>query len=174
MVRDFEAEPFAAAVDPGLDRAHVGTHERRDFLVVEAVEVREDDGLALFERDAEEGVLQFASEFKAFREDRGARAGVSQFEWRAVIIRACVQGVGWSSALAAAEFVLAFIGGNAEEPTADAAFGETRDRAVRGEECFLRGVLGRFGVPQKAQTKVVDDTLIALNKTVECLKAAVL
>ena len=51
---------------------------------------------------------------------------------------------------------------------------EARKRAVRRQECLLRGVLGSTAVSYQARAKVEDGTLIPLNQTVECVKAAVL
>jgi hypothetical protein len=171
---DLVTEAFATAVDAGLHGADIGAHERRDLLVVEAKEIGKHDSLALIEWDAEKGGLEFAGEFQPLGQDRGAGAGIGEFEWRAVIIGFRIERIGLAAALAPAKLIFAFIGSDAKQPAAETALREAGHGTIGGEECFLCRILRRFGITQKAKTEVVDNTLIALNKTVECLKVAVL
>ena len=75
---------------------------------------------------------------------------------------------------AAAQLVLRFVGGDAEDPASETAAFESGNRAESREKRFLGGVLCGTSFTDQTQTKVEDGALIPLNQTVECVEVAVL
>src|SRR3990170_4305699 len=138
-----------------------------------AMEVRQEHGLALLERELEERLLDALADCHALYVLVGGFAGVGEVDRRVIGVGGRERVMG-SATHPAAEFVLALVGCDAEEPAAQIAAFEALNRAVGRQERLLRGILGSGRIADEPQAQVVDRSLISLNETVECVETAVL
>lgn len=137
------------------------------------MQVRQEHGLALLEWELEERLLDALPDRHALHVLVRGFAGVGEVDRRVVGVGGRERVVG-SATHPAAEFVLALVSGDAEEPAAQIAALEALNRAVGRQERFLRGVFGGGRIADESQAQVVDRSLISLNETVECVETAVL
>jgi len=171
--QQYSPQPLAAAMDTGLHRPHGGAGNGGDLLVVIAVEVGKDDRLALLEGEGEQGLLDAAAKGQPFHIVSLRLCGVGKVD-RLVIVAGPREGFLGAAAHSPAQFILALVCRDAQEPATDTATLEAADGAVSGEECLLGSVLREAPIADQAEAQVVDGALISLNETVEGIEAAVL
>jgi len=173
VLADDGAELFAGAVDAGFDGAGGGLANAGGFVVGVGEDIDEDDGAALVEGELHEGVLECGGDGRAcgaffgrFLVVGDLNRGVECVEY--LFERACAV-----LALVSAEFVLALVGRDAEEPAAEVSPFEAGNGTVGGKEGLLRRVLGGLAVTEEPKAEVKDRGLVALDKAVEGVKISV-
>ncbi len=166
------AHPFAGAEEAGLDGPHAGAGDGDDLFVLEAVDVGEEEDLALLEGEGGERLEDGGIDDAGGHLVGGVGGGVRRFDDLVVIVVAGERARG-EAAATAAELIAGFIGGDAEEPTSEAAAAELGEGAVGRDEGFLGGVFGGCPVADEAEAEGEDQRLVAFDEAVERVETAV-
>ena len=154
------AHAGAGAVEAGFDGADGGVHGVRDFTVGQALDIGQEDGLALFFGELLEGGEEGASGFGVEGGDFGRAAVVGRGPGVAVFIEHAVER-GGGPPFASSEFVAAAVGGDAHEPGGEVAAAVAVERAPGGEHGVLGGVFGGGGGAEHAEAEAEDAALVA-------------
>lgn len=170
---DEPAKAFPAPVNTRLEGAQRDIEQTRGLLVAELIYIDEDDGLALLKRDFEQKLFEVGTKFATEHGAFGGLARVGDIDCVVTGLTGSERARG-DAAAAAAVFVTALVGGNAEEPALEIAFLEPGESTECGEECLLCGIFGSLGLAKHAATETIDMGLVPVDKAVEGIKAAVL
>src|SRR5213080_158902 len=114
------AQPAAAAAEPRLDRAELDAGDRGDLVVAVALHVAEDHHQALVVRQLRQGQLERARQLQPLGARLRLLARRQRAPLHARLEAELVEGAG-RAALAAAQLVVAAVGGDAQQPGAEDA-----------------------------------------------------
>ncbi len=163
---------LAAAREAGFDGAEGDAGDGGDLVVLEAVDIGEEDDVALVLGEFAEGSFEGRGKGAVVEGGSGVGGGVGGVDGRFVGV---VGGKGASreAAPSAAQFVAGVVEGDAKEPATEATAAELGDGAVGGEEGFLGGVFGGRSLAELAVAEGEHEGLITVDEAVEGVETAV-
>jgi hypothetical protein len=173
VVQEEVAEGGAAAADARLHGTQGDARGLRYLLVGEALDIAEDDDEALVGRDGRQAILEVASQLQSLR------PVLERLVWRAkfgggtlIAVVALERYLGTRAA--AAQLIVASVGGDPQEPRPEAAAPEAGNGTEGRDERLLGSVLGGLLRAEHTEAEVVDLSLVGEDEGVEGVQVAAL